>query len=179
MQQTVSIFDSASLEQLRKELRIDPNDVRILRNSLLKKFRDDHAATSGFPGQQRLQCHSLELSRRVDSNIDGATKLLFRTAGGMLIESVLLRIATGRTTLCVSSQVGCAANCSFCATGKMGIAQNLTSSDILDQVLQSGQLLAVEGRRLNNIVFMGMGEPFHQRGESLRSSGVADIAARI
>ena len=79
----------------------------------------------------------------------------------MLIESVILRIETGRTTLCVSSQVGCAAACDFCATGKMGIAQNLPAAEILDQVLQVGQLLKSEGRRLDNIVFMGMGEPFH------------------
>jgi 23S rRNA (adenine2503-C2)-methyltransferase len=79
----------------------------------------------------------------------------------MLIESVVLRIASGRTTLCVSSQVGCAAACEFCATGKMGVAQNLSLEEILDQVLQAGQLLAAEGRPLRNVVFMGMGEPFH------------------
>jgi 23S rRNA (adenine2503-C2)-methyltransferase len=57
--------------------------------------------------------------------------------------------------------VGCAAACDFCATGKMGIAQNLSSAEILDQVVQTGQILAAEERRLHNIVFMGMGEPFH------------------
>jgi 23S rRNA (adenine2503-C2)-methyltransferase len=80
--------------------------------------------------------HSLELHSRSDSQHDGASKLLFRTSAGMLIESVILRIATGRTTLCVSSQVGCAAACDFCATGKMGIAQNLMPSDILDQIVR-------------------------------------------
>ena len=79
----------------------------------------------------------------------------------MLIEAVILRIASGRTTLCVSSQVGCAAACEFCATGKMGIARNLSAAEILDQVLQAGQQLAAEKRTLRNIVFMGMGEPFH------------------
>jgi 23S rRNA (adenine2503-C2)-methyltransferase len=108
-----------------------------------------------------LKLHSLELFQRCDSEVDGASKLLFRTETGMLIESVVLRIASGRTTLCVSSQVGCAAACDFCATGKMGIAQNLSSEQILDQVLQAGQLLAREDRKLRNIVFMGMGEPFH------------------
>jgi 23S rRNA (adenine2503-C2)-methyltransferase len=74
---------------------------------------------------------------------------------------VILRIATGRTTLCISSQVGCAAACDFCATGKMGIAQNLSPAEILDQVVQARQILAAEGRKLRNLVFMGMGEPFH------------------
>jgi len=155
------IFDAAAVERLRKELRLDPQHVRTLRNRLLKRFLDDTTALKHFPAADRLKLHSLELYRRCDSEIDGATKLLFKTSAGMLIETVILRIATGRTTLCVSSQVGCAAACDFCATGKMGIAQNLSASEILDQVVQAGQLLTEEGRRLHNIVFMGMGEPFH------------------
>ena len=55
----------------------------------------------------------------------------------MLIEAVILRIATGRTTLCVSSQVGCAAACEFCATGKMGIAQDLSADEILGSVINA------------------------------------------
>ncbi len=161
MSDSVNIFDAAAIEQLRKQLRLDPQHVRVLRNNLFKKFRSDESALNAFPAGDRIQCHTLELFRRVDSNIDGATKLLFKTSRGMLIESVILRIATGRTTLCVSSQVGCAAACDFCATGKMGIAQNLAPGEILDQVLQAGQLLALENRRLDNIVFMGMGEPLH------------------
>ncbi|MFT5732159.1 MAG: 23S rRNA (adenine2503-C2)-methyltransferase [Paracoccaceae bacterium] len=161
MQSDVSLFDSGAMEALRREAQLDPQRVRVLRNDLLKKFVADEAALSRFPAAERVACHSLELVQAVDSQIDGATKLLFRTTSGMLIESVLLRIATGRSTLCVSSQVGCAAACAFCATGKMGIAQSLRPEEILDQVLQAGQRLAAEGRRLDNVVFMGMGEPFH------------------
>jgi 23S rRNA (adenine2503-C2)-methyltransferase len=157
----VSIFNSEAVERLRKETRLDPEHVRALRNALFKKFEADDVALARFPERDRITCHSLELFRRYDSQVDGASKLLLKTAAGMLIESVILRIATGRSTLCVSSQIGCAAACDFCATGKMGIAQNLSSAEILDQVLQTGQLLAAEGRRLHNIVFMGMGEPFH------------------
>ena len=161
MPEPISIYDSPSLDQLRAELRLDPQAIRQLRKDLLKRFLSDDLATASFPAIQRVDIHALELYQQRSSEIDGATKLLFRTASGMLIESVLLRIATGRTTLCVSSQVGCAAACEFCATGKMGVAQNLSVEEILDQVLQSGQFLAKEGRRLRNIVFMGMGEPFH------------------
>jgi 23S rRNA (adenine2503-C2)-methyltransferase len=157
----VSIFDNEAVEQLRKESRLDPEHVRVLRNGLFKKFEPDDVALARFPEAERIACHSLELFRRCDSQVDGASKLLMKTAAGMLIESVILRIATGRSTLCVSSQVGCAAACDFCATGKMGIAQNLSAAEILDQVLHTGQTLAAEGRRLHNIVFMGMGEPFH------------------
>lgn len=157
----ISLFDVQATEQLRKELRLDPQNIRVLRNKLLKRFLADEVALAEFPAADRIDCHTLELFRRCDSEIDGASKLLLKTSSGMLIESVILRIATGRTTLCVSSQVGCAAACDFCATGKMGIAQNLSAAEILDQILQAGQILAMEDRRLQNVVFMGMGEPFH------------------
>lgn len=161
MPPATSIFDLQAIEQLRKELRIDPQWFRDLRNDLFKRYRSDVDALTRFEDANRVALHSLELFQRVDSNIDGATKLLLRTEAGMLIEAVILRIETGRTTLCVSSQVGCAAACEFCATGKMGIARNLLPAEILDQVLQAGQLLAEENRKLRNVVFMGMGEPFH------------------
>ena len=159
---SISIYDTRALEKLRRELRFDPQQLRQFHNDLLKRFVSDESALARFPARDHVAGHSLELYHQCDSQLDGATKLLFRTAStGMLIESVILRIATGRTTLCVSSQVGCAAACEFCATGKMGIAQNLSADEILDQVLQAGQLLVGEGREVRNIVFMGMGEPFH------------------
>lgn len=161
------VCDLQALDQLRRELRFDPQALRRFRNALLKHGRGDRESLSEIPADvreafaSRVDLHSLELHSRNDSRHDGATKLLFRTSAGMLIESVILRIATGRTTLCVSSQVGCAAACDFCATGKMGIAQNLAPAEILDQIVQSRQILASEGRQLRNLVFMGMGEPFH------------------
>lgn len=161
MSSPVHFFDTDEVEQLRRRARLDPQVIRQLRNDLLKKFRPTDECLASFPASQDLSVHVLQLYRQLDSQTDGATKLLFRNADQLLLESVILRIATGRTTLCVSSQVGCAAACDFCATGKMGIARNLTADEILDQVLQAGQLLATESRRLNNIVFMGMGEPFH------------------
>jgi 23S rRNA (adenine2503-C2)-methyltransferase len=161
MESGVSIFDRTGLEALRRELRIDPLVVKRLRTNLLKHFLSDDVALADFPARDRVLVHSLLLHSRVDSGLDGASKLLLRTAAGMLIESVILRVASGRTALCVSSQVGCAAACDFCATGKMGIARNLSAAEILDQVLIAGQLLAPEDRSIRNIVFMGMGEPFH------------------
>ncbi len=157
----VSIYDAASLERLQREIRIDPQRVRKLRTAFFKHFHANDAAIAEFPAAERIALHPLALESRHDSQVDGATKLLFRTASGMLIESVILRITTGRTTLCVSSQVGCAAACDFCATGRMGIARDLSAEEICDQVLQAGQLVAQENRLLRNIVFMGMGEPFH------------------
>jgi 23S rRNA (adenine2503-C2)-methyltransferase len=111
----------------------------------------------------------LQLQARQDSSLDGATKLLFRTSRDRLVEAVILRIASGRTSLCVSSQVGCAACCSFCATGQMGLAVNLSYAEILDQVVAANQLLRGEGRSIRNVVFMGMGEPFHNEDEVYRA----------
>lgn len=154
-------LDRDALAALRKTTRTDPQRVRLVRNALLKEFLPDEAGLSKAPELAPLQLHPLTLEQRHDSEIDGATKLLFRTPAGLLTETVILRIASGRTTLCVSSQIGCAAACRFCATGTMGIARSLTAPEILDQVFQAGQLLATEGRRPRNVVFMGMGEPFH------------------
>lgn len=155
------LFDLPAFAALQRELRCDPQSIRTLRTRLLKHCLSDSEALADFPAPDRIQLHSLSLFRRCDSAVDGATKLLFQTSGGLLLESVILRLASGRTSLCVSSQVGCAAACDFCATGKMGMARNLTSSEILDQIVQTGQILRPESRTLRNIVFMGMGEPFH------------------
>jgi 23S rRNA (adenine2503-C2)-methyltransferase len=156
-----SIFDFATIDRLQRESHLDPRAVRKLRTALFKHFDSDECVRRDFPFSAGIDLHPLTLDSRHDSQLDGATKLLFRAKAGMLIESVILRIATGRTTLCVSSQVGCAAACDFCATGRMGIAQNLSPAEICDQLLQAGQVLAKEERAIRNIVFMGMGEPFH------------------
>lgn len=167
MSNSTTIIDLSGVERVRRELRIDPQAVRRIRNAILKHGRGDDDALAELPDDVRdefageIALHALQLHSRSDSNRDGATKLLFRTSTGMLIESVILRIATGRTTLCVSSQVGCAAACDFCATGKMGIARNLAPAEILDQLVQARQIAAAEGRTIRNLVFMGMGEPFH------------------
>ena len=157
----IDIHDESQLEKFRKVQRLDPARIRFIQKRLLKRFLPDDQVVSGIPNADELKLHCLTLHSKFDSEIDGATKLLFQNEQGLLLETVILRIASGRTTLCVSSQVGCAAACDFCATGKMGIARSLTAAEILDQVVQAGQMLQVEGRRFRNIVFMGMGEPFH------------------
>jgi 23S rRNA (adenine2503-C2)-methyltransferase len=156
-----SIFDLPGLDRLRRELQLDARMLRRLRNDLCKRFLPDAVALEKCPVPERIALHELELAERLDSSIDGASKLLLRTTGGWLIETVILRTATGRTTLCVSSQAGCAAACSFCATGQMGLARGLSAPEIADQILRAGQLLAAENRTIRNLVFMGMGEPFH------------------
>lgn len=90
---------------------------------------------------------------------DGATKLLFRTSSGARLESVLLRIASGRTSLCLSIQTRCPVACRFCASGTLGKVDSLHVDEVLDQVVQARALLRLEDRELRNLVFMGMGEP--------------------
>lgn len=92
---------------------------------------------------------------------DGQTqKNLFRLGDGHLIEAVLMYY-DNRRTLCISSQSGCAMGCAFCATGQMGFQRNLTSGEIIAQVLFYARQLSAVDDRVTNIVVMGMGEPFH------------------
>jgi 23S rRNA (adenine2503-C2)-methyltransferase len=170
-----SIHDTDGLEQLRKRLRVEPAEVRQLRNAFCKKQRTAEEALALLPESVQkawrgeVAFHALTLHGRHDSRLDGASKLLLRTASGHLIESVVLRIATGRTSLCVSSQVGCAVRCRFCATGQMGVAIDLTRDEILDQLVRANHLLRDEGRAIRNVVFMGMGEPLLNEVEVYRA----------
>jgi len=91
------------------------------------------------------------------SSQDGTRKVLFALDDGMTVESVLIP-DDERLTLCVSTQVGCQLDCSFCLTGRMGLQRNLKLHEIIDQVLTAQDLLST-GERLTNLVFMGMGEP--------------------
>jgi 23S rRNA (adenine(2503)-C(2))-methyltransferase len=91
-----------------------------------------------------------------------AHKALCKLKDGRLVETVLLRPSPTRWTTCISCQVGCAVKCPFCATGLMGFSRNLTCEEITDQVLFWRQYIKKEGLegRLDNVVYMGMGEPF-------------------
>lgn len=98
---------------------------------------------------------TLNLEHRTKSK-DGTQKFLFKLSDGEKIESVLLKNIDGRKTVCVSTQVGCLLGCSFCATGSLGFKRNLTVSEIIGQVYEIGKT----NPDLSNIVYMGMGEPF-------------------
>ncbi|HEX2469163.1 MAG TPA: 23S rRNA (adenine(2503)-C(2))-methyltransferase RlmN [Candidatus Limnocylindrales bacterium] len=130
----------------------DPAEIRVLpgpvREALARDFRFDTVADT-----------EIRLA-------DGGTteKALHRLPDGALIESVLMHYpARGRSrerhTLCISSQAGCAVGCPFCATGELGFGRDLDVAEIVDQARHAQRRLAAEGRRLTNVVFMGMGEP--------------------
>lgn len=111
--------------------------------------------------------------RRFTTDRGDTMKLLWRCFDGVLVESVLMRYPD-RITLCVSSQAGCGMNCPFCATGQNGLTRNLSTAEIVDQVVQANRIIAngelggghpnpsrnaSDVERVHNIVFMGMGEP--------------------
>ena len=95
---------------------------------------------------------------------DGTVKLLFEFADGCRIESVVLSDAH-RRTLCISTQSGCSRKCEFCATGYLKFRRNLTAGEIVDQVIQATRLTG----RIGNVVYMGMGEPFDNYEQTIRS----------
>lgn len=88
---------------------------------------------------------------------DGTRKILLKLADKQFIEMILME-EEGRYTLCLSSQVGCPLNCSFCVTGKIGFKRNLTIAEYVDQVLIAEDILGRD-KSITNLVFMGMGEP--------------------
>jgi len=85
-------------------------------------------------------------------------KFLWELDGGSRIETVLM-LYPDRATVCVSTQAGCAMACGFCATGQAGFTRHLTSGEIVEQVIRASQRAKSVGRRVSNIVYMGMGEP--------------------
>jgi 23S rRNA (adenine2503-C2)-methyltransferase len=95
---------------------------------------------------------------RVDQSHDGTRKLLFRLRDDATIESVLIPDGA-RLTLCVSTQVGCAMGCAFCATATLGFGRHLSRGEVVEQLLLARAEAA--GERITNLVFMGMGEPLH------------------
>ncbi len=107
---------------------------------------------------------------RVQESQKGDTvKALLACTDGQKIEAVLMRHADERDTVCVSSQVGCAMACTFCATGTMGLKRNLSSAEIVGQVMHFARWLKERDRRVTNVVLMGMGEPFHNYDNVMES----------
>ena len=102
---------------------------------------------------------TLELESERSSKVDAFVKYLFRAGDGALLESVRIPLAhAGRFSVCVSSQIGCALGCAFCATGRMGLRRNLEAWEIVEQVRMVRARLPADGR-VHGVVFQGMGEP--------------------
>jgi 23S rRNA (adenine2503-C2)-methyltransferase len=143
-----------------------PYRARQLWHQLYRLLASDPLTLSNLPLalrqqlQQAFAFSSLVSTASKQSSDGRTTKTLYRLGDGQAIEAVLMRYDR-RRTLCISTQAGCAMGCSFCATGQMGFGRNLTSGEIVEQVLNGARDLRTEGKQLTNIVVMGMGEPFH------------------
>lgn len=139
---------------LYKNLWNTPEEFTPLSRALREKLATHFAFSHLTPGL-------------VLNSSDGqTTKTLFHLPNNAAIEAVLMRYSK-RNTLCISTQVGCAMGCVFCATGQMGFRANLTSGEIVEQVLYYARLLRPEGEQPTNVVVMGMGEPLHNYNATL------------
>jgi 23S rRNA (adenine2503-C2)-methyltransferase len=126
---------------------LDPSELTDLPRQLRARLATEPALAPAL---------SLEAERVSDRA--GTVKWLWRLDGGATVETVLMHYP-GRSTVCVSTQAGCAMACGFCATGQAGFDRHLSTGEIVEQVVRAVQAARATGRRVSNVVFMGMGEP--------------------
>jgi 23S rRNA (adenine2503-C2)-methyltransferase len=130
--------------------------------------------------KERLQDHfnfkSLIPKEVLYSGDHETSKTLFQHPDNLYTETVLMRYEH-RRTLCISTQVGCAMGCVFCATGQMGFSRNLSAGEIIEQVIYFSREMKAGGEKLTNIVIMGMGEPFHNYDNTLKAIDILNDPA--
>lgn len=141
---------------LYKNIWVSPEEFSNLPKSLREKMA------------QNLRFDILTPTLKLDSTDGQTRKTLFKLPDGRQIEAVLMRYDR-RRTLCISTQVGCAMGCTFCATGQMGFSRHLSSGEIVAQVMHYARLLHDEGDVVTNVVLMGMGEPFHNYDNTMQA----------
>ena len=193
---TTSILDleKEDLNKIVAESGEKPYRAEQLWRSIYKECNLDFSEITTLPKNFRnllstkFRIGTLEKKIHINSIDSSTTKLVFSLNDGELIESVLMRYTSdygkkGRKSACISTQAGCALGCTFCATGQQGFRRNLTSGEIIEQVLQlqkialKEDLLEVEqGKRkkgeiqgITNIVYMGMGEPLANYKNTIKS----------
>ena len=142
----------------------DINDIP----QLPKKLREE-LTEAGYTIGSAKEIH------RVVSNDGDTTKLLLNLTDGTPVETVLIQYPSSkinghpRSTICVSTQIGCAMGCVFCATGQMGFEKNIKAEEIVAQVIHFADILQQRGEHVTNLVFMGMGEPMANYDEMIRA----------
>jgi 23S rRNA (adenine2503-C2)-methyltransferase len=170
------------IEALFQELGEKPYRAKQLFSWLYEKNIDSFSQMTNFSKELRktlddmYSLSALTLEERQISKTDDTEKYLFRTHDSNYIESVLIKNDTNekeRITLCVSSQAGCAMGCRFCQTAKIGFKRNLETAEILDQI---NQVRRVSGLINNNVVFMGMGEPFLNYDNVLKAADIMNYS---
>ncbi|MDD5265431.1 MAG: 23S rRNA (adenine(2503)-C(2))-methyltransferase RlmN [Candidatus Bipolaricaulis sp.] len=154
-----------NIEKLAKVLEALPKyRVKQAKEAIFKNLIPDWNKASFLPLALRQELNEkcpldIKAEALVSKNKD-SVKARITLEDGLLIESVLMRHKDGRNTVCVSSQVGCPLGCGFCATGLAGFKRNLTPMEIVEQVIFFARYLKRGGKKVTNVTFMGMGEPF-------------------
>jgi 23S rRNA (adenine2503-C2)-methyltransferase len=169
-------LDLAARKARAVELGVPAFRATQLSTHYFSHYTSDPAAMTDLPSEGRddlvaaMMPPLLTEVRQLGTDGGDTLKFLWKLSDGALVESVLMRYP-GRVTLCVSSQAGCGMNCPFCATGQAGLTRNLSTAEILDQIVQANRAIAAgklggrrrdgghDAERVTNIVFMGMGEP--------------------
>ncbi|HPJ34489.1 MAG TPA: 23S rRNA (adenine(2503)-C(2))-methyltransferase RlmN [Spirochaetota bacterium] len=182
MKTSIKDYDYDELLELFASMGEKDYRARQLINWLYEKNIDDFTLMTNFSKELRQKLADqfvispLVLEDREISSIDATEKFLFRTQDNHFIESVLIKNDmndAGRLTICISSQIGCQMGCKFCETAKIGFVRSLTTGEILDQICHVRRLT---GLKNNNIVFMGMGEPFMNYDNVLKAADIMNYS---
>lgn len=151
---------------LIRELGIDRKHAKQIHRWLFQRGIQDFTGMHGVPMSIRLSLAKLAAAGDAEwktlaerESEDGTVKVAYGLPDNHAIESVLMPYQDGRRTACISSQVGCAMGCVFCATGQMGFKRHLTSGEIFEQAARFSAKLRQQGLRLSSVVLLGMGEP--------------------
>jgi len=164
--QLIYDLDLPDLEQVFSSVGEPAYRARQVWQDLYHHFWNQAAQFTNLPGKLRdwlektFIFQSLVPDQVLISTDHETRKTLFRLPDDRAIEAVLMHYDR-RKTLCISTQAGCAMGCVFCATGQMGFKRHLSSGEIVEEVLYYARMLRTEGEVVTNVVFMGMGEPFH------------------
>ena len=173
----IADFDMAGRREFIKELGYQPFRASQLSKHYFERLVNDPAQMTDLPAQDRDEIVSRAMPqlltpvRTLEADGGDTLKVVHRLFDGALIESVIMRY-DNRVTMCISSQAGCGMNCPFCATGQQGLTRNLSTAEIVDQVVAGARYLKqmkgldkadggsedTRPLRVSNIVFMGMGE---------------------
>lgn len=176
---SITELDHEQLSGIVKRLGEPGYRVEQIRNQVYRRLVDSFEEMTDLPHgfrqalAEQTRLHSIDAAHQITGR-DGTMKTVFRLADKRTVEAALMsyprRSGSRRFTTCVSTQAGCAIGCPFCATGQQGFERNLTIGEIIDQVLYFARYLRNDsddeeslgvknGKRIGNIVFMGMGEP--------------------
>jgi len=173
----IADFDMAGRREFLKELGYQPFRASQLSKHYFERLVNDPAQMTDLPAQDRDEMVSRAMPqlltpvRTLEADGGDTLKVVHRLFDGALIESVIMRY-DNRVTMCISSQAGCGMNCPFCATGQQGLTRNLSTAEIVEQVVAGARYLKqmkgldkadggsedTRPLRVSNIVFMGMGE---------------------